>query len=325
MKMLAITLLIGMMTGAADAADIFDLHRLGASEAAARVAAGQVPQVPPVPPVFPAAPWNNNWPGTFPQPQQNGIDTCVFTGFNGGKCWFKCASGNLITEPPVKTGPVGAMSDVCATHVFLSVPAARQKGGRTMEDWKSVDLLAADGTQISVDYVPADLGGKVNATHIWVSVRNPKFSGSEKISAKLSNYYEAKPGSPETLKEANELELPFNGWSFQARFPDISLFEAFHSWQNDFRQTLTVTVNGANLHTGSGMNQFRFQMPGKPAWAEDKSRSAERLKGCLFSGSQGDSCVYKCEGGKEYTRPMNRPSPFGDEPVIPCPAFVVQF
>ena len=106
--------------------------------------------------------------------------------------------------------------------MFLPVPSDGSKGGRTMEDWKSVDLLAADGTQIMVDFVPADLGGKVNATHIWVSVRNPKFSGSEKISARLSNYYEAKPGSPETLKEASELELPFNGWNFQARFPDSS-------------------------------------------------------------------------------------------------------
>ncbi|OGR71895.1 MAG: hypothetical protein A2089_11905 [Elusimicrobia bacterium GWD2_63_28] len=313
--------MIGMMTGAADAADIFDLHRVGAAEAAARVAAGQVPQVPPV---FPAAPWNNNWPGTFPQPQQGGIDTCVFTEFSGGKCWLKCGSGNTIAEPPLKTGPDGAMSDTCATHVFLPLPAGR-KGGRTMEDWRSVDLLAADGTQISVDYVPADLGGKVNATHVWVSVRNPGFSGSEKVSVRLSNYYEAKPGSPEALKESKELELPFNGWSFQAKFPDMSLFEAFHSWQNDFRQSLKATVDGANLHTGSGMGVFSFKMPGKPAWADDERKAERRLKGCLFNEAQGDTCVYKCEGGKNYVRPMNRPSPFGDEPVVPCPAFVIQF
>lgn len=190
MKLIAMTLLIGMMTGAADAADIFDLHGTGAAEAAARVAAGQVPQVPPV---FPAAPWNNNWPGSFPPPQHGSIDTCEFT---------------------------------------------------------------------------ADLGGKVNATRIWITASNPKFTGTEKISARLSNYYEAKPGSPESLKEASTQLLSFNGGSFQAlaKFPDISLFESFHSWQNDFYQSLAVTVNGTNLQTGSGMKQFMFKMPGKPAY-----------------------------------------------------------
>lgn len=327
MKLIAMTLLIGMMTGAADAADIFDLHGIGAAEAAARVAAGQVPQIPQVPPVFPAAPWNNNWPGSFPQPQHGNIDTCEFTSFTDGKCWFKCASGSVIAEPPVKIGAPGAPAEACATHVFLPVPAAG-RGGRTQsEDWKSVALLASDGTQISVDYVAADLGGKVNATRIWITASNPKFTGTEKISARLSNYYEAKPGSHESLKEASEQVLSFNGGSIQAlaKFPDISLFESFHSWQNDFRQSLTVTVNGTTLQTGSGMKQFMFKMSGKPAWAGEDSKAARLPRGCLFSGSQGDTCVYKCEGGKEYSRPMNRPSPFGDEPVVICPAFVVQF
>lgn len=324
MKLIAMTLLIGMMTGAADAADIFDLHRIGAAEAASRVAAEQIPQVPPV---FPAAPWNNNWPGAFPPPQQDGIDTCLFTELADGECWFKCGSGNVIAEPPVKTGLAGAPADACATHVFIPVPAEGRKGGRTMEDWKSVTLLASDGTQISVDYVAADLGGKVNATRIWITASNPRFTGTEKISAKLSNYYEAKPGSHESLKEASEKVLSFNGGSIQAlaKFPDISLFESFHSWQNDFRQSLTVKVNGTTLQTGSGMKQFMFKMPGKPAWAGEDSKAARLPGGCLFSGSQGDTCVYKCQGGKEYSRPMNRPSPFGDEPVVPCPAFVVQF
>ena len=105
-------------------------------------------------------------------------------------------------------GLAGGETATCASHIFLS-PRLDASKSRTMEDWQSLDLQADDGTVVSVDYVPADLGGKVLATRVWVSVRNPAFTGGEAVSARLVNYYEATTYSAEAPKQEAELNLPY--------------------------------------------------------------------------------------------------------------------
>lgn len=151
---------------------------------------------------------------------------------------------------------------------------------KTMEDWQSSDFLAGDGTEINVDYVAEDLGGKITATRVWVSVRNPAFSGSERVKARLSAYYEATSYSAEALQKSLEQELPFNGWNFQARFQAVSIFEAHHSWHHDFIQQLEVEIDGKPLMASDGKTFFRFKMregadPGR------SGTSAAVLKGRL--------------------------------------------
>ena len=46
---------------------------------------------------------------------------------------------------------------------------------------------------------------------------------------------------------AAELQLPYNGWDFQAIAPDVSIYEAHPSWHHTFRQEVAVSVNGAWL------------------------------------------------------------------------------
>lgn len=316
MRLITAALLIGLMSGAADAGDLFELHGLGAG--AAREA-GKAYQLPPVPPVFPAQPG----PGALPSRPQGGSDTCSFEELRGGQCLFRCSGGGLISEPPVMTGPAGSESAACASHVILSPAPA---GSRTMEDWQSVDLAADDGTVVSVDYVPADLGGKVLATRVWVSVRNPGFTGGEAVSAKLVNYYEATPYSAEAPKQEAELILPYNGWSYQAKFPDLSVFESYHSWQHEFRQEIAVFVNGRRLTDGTGRPAFSFKLPGKPAWAGGNRKAAQKgARACLFRELKEETCSYSCSDGRPYSRPAARPGPFGDGPAAPCPALVFPF
>lgn len=301
-----------MMAGSAGAADFTGLQKMDAAAVAAQTGGWQ--QIPGFHPAHP-------FPMPPATPPEYALDTCVNTGVEDGKCVFKCKLGGVMKEEPVRPG-------VCATHIFRPVPAQwGAKGLKTMEDWESVDLLADDGTVVSLDYVPADLGGKVKATRVWVSVRNDGFTGGEAVSARLTNYYEATAHSAETPREVTEISLPYNGWSFQAKFPDLSIFEAHHAWSHSFRQEVAVFVNGRRLTDGSGREAFQLKLPGKPAWAEqsEKSHADKAIRACSFREVKGDACSYSCSDGSSYTRPVKLQGPFGDEPVVPCPAVVFPF
>ena len=257
---------IAGLSGAAGAADLSELQRLRASEIAG-IDAQQLP------PVNSGPLWNQiNNQHPFPQPPPaNTLDTCVFTELINGRCYFKCKSGSTLEEPPIKTNNAsGQPVDACATHIFLSQPASRSGAARTVADLYSVDLKAADGTRISVDYEPVNLGGRIIASRVWLSVYNPKFSGSETVKAKLLTYYEATSYSAEALKETMELQLPYNGWDFQVKAPDVSIYEAHHSWSHTFRQEIAVSVNGTWLtNPDGGTKNFRFKLAENPAAGRD--------------------------------------------------------
>lgn len=317
MKWLLIT---AMMAGTAGAADFADLQKMDAAAVAAQ--AGGWQQIPGF------EPWNPHpgQPYPFPQPPHGSIEICENTKLENGKCFFKCEGGEVIKEEPVRPG-------VCATHIFRPVPSPfGNKGLKTMDNWNSVDLTADDGTVVSLDYVPADLGGTIKATRVWISVRNPGFTGGEAVSARLTNYYETGENTPGAARETSEISLPYNGWSFQAKFPDLDIFQAHHSWTHSFRQELAVFVNGRRLTDGTGAPAFNLKLPGRPQWADEapwggdkKATSSKAMRYCSFSGTTGETCSYSCSDGSSYARPMKRPSPFGDEPVVPCPAVVFTF
>ena len=315
MKWIIMTAVIAGMSGVLSAVDFQDLQRLRACEIGAQAAAWhQIPQIPPTPPT--------------PQPPGNTIDTCVFTHLNEDLCYFKCKSGDTITEPPIKTNTAtGDPAKTCATHIFLTRPDGQFKTAKTVADRYSSDLQAADGTRVFVDYAPVNLGGAVTASPVWVSVRNPKFNGSEKVKARLMTYYEATSYSADALKETAELELPYTGYDFQVKAPNVGIYEAHHSWRHNFRQEIAVSVNGVWLTDPvSGTPNFKFKMTGSPAAGRSVNKSADKgIKACLFKETQGDTCAYKCDDGSGYTRPMATPSPWGDEPVVPCPAVVFPF
>lgn len=235
--------------------------------------------------VNPGAIWNSGG-DEFPQPSP-ALDNCVFLGLKDGVCRFKCASGDTPEMKPVKPGAADAF-EACG----VAASRAADKSDRTMEDWRSVDLETADGGVISVDYVAYYLGGKITATRVWVSLRNPALKASDKVTAKLSNFYEATDHSSEALQTAAEAELPFNGWNFQARFPPVSIYEAHHAWHHDFVQEIEVSVNGRPLAAKAGSLRFRMEGPSSPV----QRGEAGTLKG-KFAGA-GAELSYDGRAGR---------------------------
>lgn len=206
-------------------------------------------------------------------------------------------------------------------------PAPGLKAAKTVVDLYSVDLTAADGTRIFVDYAPVNLGARVIASPVWVSAYNPKFSGAETVKAELRTYYEATDHSADALKETAELQLSYNGWDFQVKAPDVGIYEAHPSWHHTFRQEVAVSVDGAWLTDRvSGTSGFRFKLAENPAGDSSSVKAAGKTaRACLFKETQGETCAYKCEGGTSYTRPLKKPGPWNDEPVVPCPQVVFTF
>ncbi len=58
----------------------------------------------------------------FPTPPLTTLDMCVFSEFKNNKCFFKCQSGAILTEPAVKPDfSTGEPAGACATHILRPV------------------------------------------------------------------------------------------------------------------------------------------------------------------------------------------------------------
>ncbi|HOI42232.1 MAG TPA: hypothetical protein PK523_04740 [Elusimicrobiales bacterium] len=62
-----------------------------------------------------------------------------------------------------------------------------------------------------------------------------------------------------------------------------------------------------------------------PCVSLEKVSEEKGLRGCFFKTLRNDTCVYRCVGGASYEQPMQRPSPWDDRPVVPCPQIVFPF
>lgn len=204
--------------------------------------------------------------------------------------------------------------------IYPRVPKAMEE--RAGQDWKRVELRAADGTRVMINYAPLDLGGTMLASPVWVTVANGSFRGDEKVRAVVMTYYEATSSSAEALKETKELPLKYNGTAFQAEAGDLSVYEGHHAWTHHFRQEIAVSVNGRWLTDPvNGSHNFRFKLDSRAA----DTKAGAKIKACWLKGMEKDVCVYKCNDGSAYTRPMQRPLPWSDTPVMPCPQLVFPF
>jgi|GEM_PF-1349829 len=75
----------------------------------------------------------------FPTPPLTTLDMCVFSEFKNNKCYFKCQSGAVLTEPAVKPDfSTGEPAGACATHIVRPVtvtsPIARNISSGQLED-----------------------------------------------------------------------------------------------------------------------------------------------------------------------------------------------
>lgn len=51
----------------------------------------------------------------------------------------------------------------------------------------------------------------------------------------------------------------------------------------------------------------------------------KKLKVCFFKKLEKETCVYKCIGGTKHEQPMQRPDPWDNQLVVPCPQIVLPF
>lgn len=51
----------------------------------------------------------------------------------------------------------------------------------------------------------------------------------------------------------------------------------------------------------------------------------KKIKSCWLKDMEKDTCIYKCSDGSAHTQPIQRPSPWSDQPVIACPQLVFPF
>lgn len=89
-----------------------------------------------------------NSPNPFPQPPLTTLDMCVFSEFRNNKCYFKCQSGAILTEPAVKPDfSTGEPAGACATHILRPItrPVAVSKN---MTSSQLKDLLADPSPEI---------------------------------------------------------------------------------------------------------------------------------------------------------------------------------
>ena len=187
-----------------------------------------------------------------PFPDPSNPDSCYLADFKDGLCRFKCRNGESFQIKPVKPE---------ADSLYQKCGAGDYRSSRGDVNWKDLRLQAADGTEIVINYAPKDLGGTMIADPLWITVVNKAYRGGEKVRVVLMTYYEATASSADSLKETKELDLPFNGTAYQAKGPEMRIFEGHHAWVHQFRQEIAVSVNGKWLvDPVNGSHNFRFKL-----------------------------------------------------------------
>ncbi|OGR52676.1 MAG: hypothetical protein A2049_05935 [Elusimicrobia bacterium GWA2_62_23] len=74
----------------------------------------------------------------FPPQPQTTLDTCLFTDFKNNKCYFKCQSGAILTEPAVKPDfSTGEPAGACATAIIRPTQSPLFKAATAAQTYQS--------------------------------------------------------------------------------------------------------------------------------------------------------------------------------------------
>ncbi|MCX5792544.1 MAG: hypothetical protein NTY45_10105 [Elusimicrobia bacterium] len=130
--------------------------------------------------------------------------------------------------------------------------------------WKHIDLYAADGTVITVDYA-VQIGGLSIADPVWINITNPAFGRSNEVRVTLTNYQD-RGVSPGLVQATQKIKLTYAGGTrYTGQAKKVLLFTANASgggnYIEDYRQGIEVTVDGKKLTTTQGdSSTFGFKM-----------------------------------------------------------------
>ncbi|MDO8805045.1 MAG: HEAT repeat domain-containing protein [Elusimicrobiota bacterium] len=77
----------------------------------------------------------------FPTPPLTTLDMCVFSEFKNNKCYFRCQSGAILTEPAVRPDfSTGEPAGACSTHILRPITRAITQPAATDRNLTSSQL-----------------------------------------------------------------------------------------------------------------------------------------------------------------------------------------
>lgn len=182
------------------------------------------------------------------------------------------ASGSAVSALQAAAGGSPAAQVPAPAAAAGADKAEKYDQGVTEGDWKHANLAAADGSVISIDYIPITAPDYVLANPVWVNVW---FSGPapKKVTAILSNFLYVTSG-PSPVKDTEQVTLYHaGGGRYTGRFQRVLLSEGVYSYGgNIYRQELAINRDGEWLRDPvNGTHNFRFQM--------NNSRGGEKAAG----------------------------------------------
>jgi hypothetical protein len=247
----------------------------------------------------------NNQHNPFPQPPTT-LDYCVFTEFKNNKCLFKCESGVTLTEPAVKPDfSTGEPAGACATHIIR--PVKPQFG-----------LKAAPASaQVYDSYGKYPSAAKASEVMTW-AVNGFKFARTE-----VTNQTIVVNGLGDyRFRIAYKAAAPLQIESSPVFRVELDAYERMFDMENRLEDDGATVVTHEVASFEGGYYYVLGYLPG----TSDKALSVDKkMKVCWFKTMEKDNCVYKCKDGSVHTQPMQRPNPWDDQPVIPCPQLVFPF
>lgn len=249
--------------------------------------------------------WNqiNNQHNPFPQPPTT-LDYCVFTEFKNNKCLFKCESGAILSEPAQKPDfSTGEPAGACATHIIRPIkPPFANK--------------AVSAEQVYDSYGKYPTAAKASEVLTW-AVNGFKFAKTEVTKQTivvngLGDYrfrIAYKAATPLAIESSPVFRAELDAYE--------RMFDMADRLENDGATVVTHEV--ASYEGGY------YYVIGYFQGSRSADRAAKAMKVCWFKTMDKDTCVYKCKDGSEHTQPMQRPNPWDQQPVMPCPQLVFPF
>lgn len=250
--------------------------------------------------------WNqiNHQNNPFPQPQTT-LDYCVFTEFKNNKCLFKCESGAILTEPAQKPDfSTGEPAGACATHIIRPIkPAFPNK--------------AVSGEQVYEGY--AKYPNELKASEVLTWNANTLKSAKAQV---LKQTIVAHGISDWRIRIAFKAPSKLQIESSPVYRAELDAYERMFDMESRLEADGAVVAT----HEVASYEGGYYYVLGYFEGSRSADRSADKaMKVCWLKTMEKDNCVYKCKDGSTYTQPMQRPNPWENEPVLPCPQLVFPF
>lgn len=268
---------------------------------AAPLAAAELDRAPQLPPIDAGMILNQiqqNNHNIFPQPNPVKPDLCTFTEFKNNKCFFKCESGDILTEPAIKPDfSTGEPAGACATHIIRTIPAGPQfRAASDVQTYKSYALY------------PTEKDAKAALT--W-ALNGLKFAKAEVTAQAVT-----------PVSGGYAFSVQFRAAAKLAIEPGPTFSDEQDAYERMFDAAERIEGTVATYEVAKYEDRYYYVIGFFPS--DRGARAARGPKACFFDDMKGNTCMYKCAGGSAYSMPAQRPDPMSEFQTA-CPAVVFPF